>query len=236
MSSDKPVKKRRFRYQIDMGPLSMMLWGIGIFFFIAWIFVLGIFVGRGFLPGKISNLSDLNGEIYNLSETIDVNKTNETKQPIPSSTLETEPELAFYDKLTTKKDEAKINIQPEAVTETQKTTVPPRETIAVQASSSDKKIDPAPAPVVSTPKPPTPTGAGQYTIQVASIAEIATAQKTVKQLVQKGFDAYYYETKVKGKTYYRVRCGKFSNRADAVKSSLKLQEKTGLKGYVTGTE
>jgi cell division septation protein DedD len=234
MSSDKPVKKRRWRYQIDMGPLSMILWCIGIFFFLTWIFVLGIFVDRGFLTGKISNISDLKDEIYNLQETVDTKKTNETKQPIHSDTLETEPELAFYDKLTTKKDEARINIQPETVSEVHKTPAPTSETFAVQASSIDKKIDPAPA--VSTPKPPAPAGAGQYTIQVASIAELATAQKTVKQLGQKGFDAYYYETKVKGKTYYRVRCGKFSNRADAVKSSLKLNEKTGLKGYVTGTE
>jgi cell division septation protein DedD len=225
MAGDKPVKKRRWRYQIDLGPLSMMLWCLFIFFFLTWIFVLGIFVGRGFLPGKISDLSNLKGEITKLQEPVE---TKETMNSNPSG--ETEPELAFYDKLTTKKDEARNDLQTAAPAEINKAPAPIRETIPLQPTASDKKNITGTA--VSTPT----SGSSRYTIQVASIAELASAEKTVKHLVEKGFDAYYYAVKVKGKTYYRIRCGKFSDKEEALKYSLKLKEKTGLKGYVTGNE
>jgi septal ring-binding cell division protein DamX len=243
MADETQVKKKRWRYQIDLGPLSIIVWGICIFFFLAWIFVLGIFVGRGFLPDNISDLSEIKGEINKLHDTVETKEAKETKASTPSSLPEKEPELAFYDKLTTKKDEANSSLQNEIVAETPKTPVPLKDTIPAKPAADDKKVAAAPPPVVdkkeaapsssvTTPKP----GAGKYTIQIASIADLAKAQKTVKQLVEKGFDAYYYVTKVKGKTYYRVRCGKFSDRAEAVKTALKVQEKTGYKGYVTGSE
>jgi len=227
MASDKSLKKKRWRYQIDLGPLSILLWGIIFFFFVSWIFILGIIVGRDSLPGKITSLFNLKGESNKLQESVETKKTEESSH---SGNLETEPELAFYDKLTTKKDEAKNSLQTEAGAETQKTPAPPRETVAIQPSVSDKKDVATPAD--STPK----SVSGKYTIQVASITELVSAEKKVKQLIGKGFDAYYYETKVKGKTYYRIRCGKFSDRVEALKYSLKLEEKTGLKGYVTGID
>jgi cell division septation protein DedD len=261
MTEETPEKKRRWRYQIDLGPLSLFVWGICIFFFLAWIFVLGIFVGRGFMPEKISDLSGLQGEISKLHDSLETKETKEAKTPGSVNVSEKEPELKFYDKLTTKKEEARINIQDEPTYETAKSspvTVPLKETVAVQQPVNEVK---PPVQMVSVPlnekKPPVlttaapennkktisspavpvaKTGAGKYTIQLAAIAERAKAEKTVKQLIEKGFDAYYYETKVKKKTFYRIRCGRFTDRAEAVKTALKLQEKTGLKGYVTGAE
>jgi septal ring-binding cell division protein DamX len=243
MTEETPKKKRRWKYQIDLGPLSMLVWVICIFFFLAWIFVLGIFVGRGFLPDSISNLSDLKGEINKFQTPVVTKDAKEEKAFESPDPMEKEPELAFYDKLTTKKDDARSSIQSEAIPEAPKPTpAPPRETVEAQPSISDKKVTAPPA--VSDKKmdalfsavPATKIGSGKYTIQVASIAGLSAAQKAVKQLVDKGFDAYYYETKVKGKTYYRIRCGKFQDRAEAVETALKLQEKTGYKGYVTGSE
>jgi cell division septation protein DedD len=275
MTEDTPKKKRRWRYMIDLGPLSLFVWITCIFFFITWIFVLGIFVGRGFMPEKISDLSGIQGEISKLHDTLESTETRETKKPVSSSVSEKEPELAFYDKLTTKKEEARVNIPSGSTYEESKSspvTVPLKETAAVQQPISENKT---PAQAVAIPvndkmaqtptaavpandkkapgqtvaatanakktvAPPavsaSKTGAGKYTIQLAAIAERAKAEKTVKQLIEKGFDAYYYETKVKNKTYYRIRCGKFADRAEAVKTALKLQEKAGLKGYVTGAE
>jgi septal ring-binding cell division protein DamX len=242
MTEEKPKKKRRWKYQIDLGPLSMLVWGICIFFFLAWIFVLGIFVGRGFLPESISNFSELKSEINKFQTTVETKGTKKEGSIDSSDPIEKEPELAFYDNLTTKKDYARSNIQNDTVLETLvPDPSPPRETVAVQPPASDKKVmvqkpandkTIAPSPAVSATK----IGSGKYTIQVASIAGLSAAQKTVKQLVDKGFDAYYYETTVKNKTYYRIRCGNFSDRAEAVKTALKLQQKTGFKGYVTNSE
>jgi cell division septation protein DedD len=261
MTEETQKKKRRWRYQIDLGPLSLFVWSACIFFFVAWIFVLGIFVGRGFMPGKISDLSGLQGEMSKLHDTLESKEIKETRMPVSSSFSEKEPELEFYDQLTTKKDDARINFQNDAMPETPKSspvTVPLKEPISARqtvnesnppdqtaATIADDNKSPVqttavPASEKKTVSPPAvtaaKTGSGKYTIQLAAIAERAKAEKTVKQLIEKGFDAYYYETKVKNKTLYRIRCGRFSDRADAVKTTLKLQNKTGLKGYVTGAE
>jgi len=223
-------KKKRWNFKIDLGPLSIILWGIGILFILAWIFILGIFVGRGFLPGEITDVSELKGEINKIQGAIKPEDTTASNMTTSDDLKETEPEFVFYDKLTTKKDEAKNNLYTEPGTEINKTVSNPIKPMEVQTSGSDIKEVKHPAD--SKPK----SDSGQFTIQVASIAELASAEKTVKQLVEKGFNAYYYETIVKGKKYYRVRCGKFSDKAEAQKYSIRLQEKTGFKGYVTDTE
>jgi septal ring-binding cell division protein DamX len=40
-------------------------------------------------------------------------------------------------------------------------------------------------------------------------------------------DAYLQETAVKGKTYYRVRCGKFVTKEEANAYALKLPKEAG---------
>jgi cell division septation protein DedD len=229
MSSAKPQKKRVWRCQIDLGPLSIILWGIFVLFFMAWIFVLGIFVGRGILPGKITNIFETKGENTKLTKSIEIEGEKKSYSVSSDILEETEPELAFYAKLTTKKDETKNNSHPEE-TEINKTIPSAPSPAEVKTSGNDVKD------VKSSGDSTDRSGQGQYTIQVASITELAKAEKSVKQLVEKGFNAYYYEATVKGKKYYRVRCGKFSDRMEAQKYSLRLEEKTGLKGYVTGVE
>jgi Sporulation related domain. len=41
---------------------------------------------------------------------------------------------------------------------------------------------------------------------------------------------------VKGKPYFRVRCGPFKNRETAEKRKISLQAKEGLKGFVTSVD
>lgn len=227
MSDNKTQKKKGWKYRIDLGPVSIILWGIFILFFMAWIFILGIFVGRGFVPGKITDISEIKGEITKLKNPIEADVSPDTYSAPSDDSKETEPELAFYDRLTSKKDEAKYIRKTEA-NETKRTVPPASGLTEIQDSSSDNLRPSGDSAVKS--------GSGRYTIQVASIAELANAEKTVKQLLEKGYDAYYYETIIKGKKYYRIRCGKFSDRAEAQVYLLRLEEKTGLKGYVTDAE
>jgi cell division protein FtsN len=229
MSSVKPQKKKGWRYQINLGPLSIVIWGLFFLFFMAWIFILGIFVGRGVLPGSLTNLFEKKGENARLTRSIGSAKDTESFTTSMDSPVETEPELDFYNELTAKKDEAKNTIRSEEARITKTPTSPQISTEEKPSVKEEKQIS---TPAISTDS----RGAGQYTIQVASITELAKAEKTVKQLIEKGFNAYYYEASVKGKKYYRVRSGKFSDRAEAQKYSLRIEGKTGLKGYVTGVE
>jgi cell division septation protein DedD len=252
MADEKKAKKRQWRLQIDLGPLSIILWGILIFFCLIWIFVLGIFVGRGFFPGRITSLTELKSEINRLEETVSKEKTTkaETASPID---IEKEPELAFYDRLTTKKDDAIVNsagqekedkkedtVTTKPVTDTPAVTKD-KETASAAPATGDKDAD-AVSPDAkdksawTAPSGPK-SGKGKYTIQVAAIPEYEKAEKTVKLLIEKGFDAYYYETTIKGKTYYRVRCGSYPTKEDAAKHTGEIEKKAGLKGcYVTDVD
>lgn len=229
MAGSKAQKKDKgWRFRVNLGPLSIFLWGIFILFFMSWIFVLGIFVGRGFAPDEITDISEIKGELIRLTKPIE-NETREDTYSAPTDTTEeTVPELAFFNRLTTKKDESRNNLKTEEKTSDRTVSEAPAKASAAPASGADN--------VKSSGNSAVKSGSGQYTIQVASISELANAEKAVKELLEKGFDAYYYEATVKGKKYYRVRCGRFSDRAEAQIYSLKLEEKTGLKGYVTGVE
>ena len=75
-----------------------------------------------------------------------------------------------------------------------------------------------------------------YTVQVASLGEMDKAEKMIKELIDQGHEAYYFEANVEGRTYYRIRCGKFAQREDAVKYAQRLEQETGLKGFVSKVE
>jgi len=226
MTGEKQHKNRRWNFQINLGPLSIILWGMGILFFLGWIFTLGIFVGRGLLPSEITDVSELKGEINKIQQAIRPEEKTGAAATTSDDNKAAEPELVFYDKLTTKKDEARDETYPEPISEVNRTVSQPVKPVATQTTAESDKVKP---PADSTPKS---SASGQFTVQIASFPELEKAEKTVKQLIEKGFNAYYYETVVKGKKYYRVRCGKFPNRAAAEK----YQKKTGLKGYVTDIE
>jgi len=200
-------KKRLKRYQIELTSLSIFLWSFGLLFLLSWIFVLGILVGRGFFPDSVTALSDLKGQISKLQEMISRNKSTDSghnKKPDP------EPKLAFYEKLSSKKEEAVKG----PITESKKGT---------GSTNSNRKQD-------------VPIPAGQYTVQIASLREREKAEKMVDRLMDRGYPAYFYEVKINGKVYYRIRCRKFINREEAQHYADKLAKEEGIKGYVTRIE
>ncbi len=240
-------EKRSRKYQIELTPLSIFLWGGCLFFVLAWIFVLGILVGRGFLPGAVTALSDLKNQIGVLQQMVSREKSQDLG---PSKKSDSDPKLAFYDKLSSKK------------VETPKDTVPPRrpeksarektnakETHSSQVLSPKREASGAhmaegrnqvEASKVASPErkesaePSVPKG--KYTVQLASFDEKNKAEKLIGDLAQRGYQAYSYEANVKGKTYYRVRCGTFPSRKAAEDYAWKLGKEAGIKGFVSRIE
>lgn len=223
-------KKKGKRYQIELTYFSALLWTVFLFFLLTWIFVLGILVGRGFLPGTVTTISDLKGQIKKLQEIVSRKETFNSRSPKENDNA---PELAFYEKLASKKNEVIKNWKPEKDTD-----LPEKET------PSEGVIEPRNPPLDKEEKEVIETGKGvpeslseaQYTVQIASIGDIGMAETMVGQLIEQGYEAYYYETSVKGKAYYRIRCGKFASRAGANSYAQKLKEETGLKGFVSRIE
>ncbi|OQY49002.1 MAG: hypothetical protein B6240_04110 [Desulfobacteraceae bacterium 4572_87] len=89
----------------------------------------------------------------------------------------------------------------------------------------------APADHVKTPSPSSP-GSGLYVVQVASLDQEKQAFDMVNRLVKKGYSAYHYKIFIKGRNYFRVRCGTFKTRNEALDTQQKLAENEHLKGFV----
>ncbi|MBW2063430.1 MAG: SPOR domain-containing protein [Deltaproteobacteria bacterium] len=211
--SKKGVKKK---YRIEMTSLSLFLWGFCLLFLLTWVFVLGILVGRGFLPGDFTVISDLKSQIAKLEEiTARKGPGQEGRRP---KSREKDLELMFYEKLSNKKEEAKK-----------------REVVVRREDSTPKGREPRKSSVSKSATIPSVSGS-KYTVQVASLGELDRAKMLISQLKQKGYSAYYYEVTINGKTYYRVRCGKFDSKRQATEFARKLERDSGIRGFVSKVE
>jgi len=176
----------------------MFFWGVGLFVLLAWIFVLGILVGRGFLPKGVKALTELKTQITKLQDMVNRKDSTELDQ---IRKLAKDPEFAFYKELSRKSEEK------------------------VEKSPSDpKKIN----------KPS--EASGQYTLQIASLDNELKAANLAERLNNRGHPAYYYKVNVKGKTYYRVRCGIFNNKKEANDFQRLIAKQERIKGFITKSE
>jgi DedD protein len=69
---------------------------------------------------------------------------------------------------------------------------------------------------------------GRWTIQVNAFPDEKSAKTWVEKLKSKGYNAYMTEVKNKGKTWYRVRVGRFASREEAQKMEEALKTKENL--------
>jgi cell division septation protein DedD len=221
-------KKKSRKYQIELTPLSIFLWGGCVFFVLAWIFVLGILVGRGFLPGAVTALSDLKNQLGALPHKVSREKPQQELEATKES--DSEPKLGFYDNLSSKKVEPpKEATAPRHArrTNSSRQLSHTRESTGAQKAITQNRKEETREPQASK---------GKYTVQLASLENKNKAEKFIRDLVQRGYPAYFYEAKVKGKSYYRVRCGQFPSRKTAEDYASKLRREAGLKGFVSRTE
>jgi cell division septation protein DedD len=218
------------KYRIEMTSFSIFIWTFILFFLLIWVFVLGIFMGRFYFPGAVSAISGIKEQIGKLPGIAGQSKSAETASPKKETP---DPKLAFYDRLSSKKETAQkktVNVP----------TVSKKPVTGKNANPEPPARNPSPRPAAK-PKPErtvagaekgvTP-GAGRYTIQLASLELASQAEKLSKKLVNRGFPAYYYDVEIKGKTYYRVRCGRFGTRKEAAAFVKKLEAEAGVKGFV----
>ena len=76
----------------------------------------------------------------------------------------------------------------------------------------------------------------EYIVQVASLDSEARATKMVNRLIGKGYSAYSYKVFIKGRKYYRVRCGMFRTREEATNIRKRLAKNEKLNGLVRKIE
>jgi cell division septation protein DedD len=243
-----PAKKSK--YQIELSSMSFLFWVVCIVFVMGWIFVLGVLVGRGFLPAN-SAIADLKAQVTKLQEMVARNKRADQK---PQAKEDIDSKLGFYDKLESKKEDKKKPF-PELPPETPKSEKPvkpadttvadvkadiaKKESLAkkqdtAKSAGPDKKVkEAATEPVKAAEKI---TGPFRYVIQIAALDEKVKAEDMVRKLSGRGVDAYLQETVVKGKTYYRVRCGKFVTKEEANDYAHNLPKEAGTNWRVVNVE
>ena len=201
-----------------------MVW-IGLLLFIAaWMFVLGILVGRGMAPVNLE-AGKLEQELAALKAKM--LRQEQTKVEARASAQHGgKTELGFYEALKDPKAEKPFKPLPKPVRPIEpqpvrKPSVQPAKTVKAAESKPVPKPAAKPKPA---PAPQKSLAPGKYSVQVAAVKETRNAARLVGELRKKGYRAYQIRTEVPGKgIWYRVRVGAFTDRASAVKVAGKLK-------------
>ena len=163
----------------------------------------------------------------------DMVNNKETPGKNAKSKTTSDPELVFFDRLSSKKEEVKKKWTPKKENRKVKEEPPGSKKNSPRHVKGEKEIQRSSDNVTR----PDPAGDGfHFTVQIASLADGDQAEKMIKQLNRRGYPAYFYEVRIDGKMFYRVRCGKFANRTEAKKYAEKLVIEEGIKGFVSKLE
>ncbi len=191
------------RYHFELSRTSIFLWSVGAFVLLGWIFTLGILAGRGLLPGGVKTLAELKIQIGKIQQMISRSDRSELER---IKELQKDPKFAFYDELSGKKSD--VVKKPSSSPKRQKKDLRERE--QGKGSKALKK----------------------YIVQVASLDSEAKATEMVNRLIGQGYPAYSYKIFIKGRRYYRVRCGMFETKEEAINIKKRLAKNEKLDGLV----
>ena len=225
-------------------------WIFVIFFVCAWMFILGILVGRGTAPVKF--------DITAIEKKLETLKKEDPAEPkkMPtqkgSAALKDKTKLEFYEALKENSDDTKVpqlqkpEIIKKKVEKPDKAAASPKpQETTPKKSASEKTVSLKAAPQKSkplqTPSKPAPTKekttapkkadpAGPvYTIQAASVRNAKDADQLIQKLKKSGYPAYRAIGKIPGKgIWFRVRIGEYDNKSEA-RRILDNLKKLGLK-------
>jgi len=226
-------KKKSSKKQTRKG---LILW-IGLtLFFCAWMFVLGILVGREMVPVKF-DMEKLQNELAALKEAVIKKELDQYK--INSNTDDSKTKMGFYETLKKTGGEAGLKNdtikrpkepEPKKIASLQKKKMSTSKTVpAPKAKTSDlKKVTQNNLPAVEKQD----RAGNKFTIQVASLKDSGTADQLVSRLKKGGYPAYRSLGKVPGKgIWYRVRVGYFNSRTEAG-PTIKQLKKEKIEGII----
>jgi len=215
-------------------------WLVAVFFVCAWMFGIGVLVGRGTSPLKI-DISELQKKLQFARD--ELKKKEQAQIPQKPDPAKGKPELEFYESLKKNGDDAEIpEVPPPPLIEKEIEPAPPkipanpkkeskkrltktRKMITEQTAPSEKESAEKSKPQPAAPESRAQPAGKPYTVQVAAFKAAGDADKLVAELKQKGFSAYRAIGKVPGKgIWYRVRVGEFNTKAEAGSTIAKLKK------------
>ncbi len=231
--SEKKASSKKSLFTVQLTRKKLFL-GLGVAFVsLAWMFTLGVLVGRDLSPVRF-DVKKIKKELIALKQK--ALKADQTLSEIEKEKLSNDPELGFYEVLTDKKKEAELKfakapkrsakIEETSLTAARASQAYKKEQIPLKLSAVDKqaaKLDKTPP---AAPKEDKMEGQGLLTIQVASLKDLQEAKQMVDRLKRKGYQAYEVTAALGEKgTFHRVRVGRFadSDKASQVAARLKRE-------------
>ena len=208
-----------------------IVWGryLLVFFVAAWMFVLGVLVGRGTAPVNFDTQA-LQKELKALRDAMLQKEREEVERAMRGE--DQQNNLQFYKALKTDEPDAAMAIpappqaQPEPPPDNRPNAAPeagpPHKTKApVMAKPAAGAVKPASPPPPKAPPRASPNG--QFTIQVAAMKDGAAAERIVANLKKDGYSAYLSRIVIPGKgLWFRVRVGSYSSREQAAADMQRL--------------
>jgi cell division protein FtsN len=230
-----PLSKKPF---LVLSRKALIGWACFIFFVCAWMFVIGVLVGRDTAPIKF-DIAGIQKKLEAAKEDLENKELSRIQEK--SGITKDKTKLDFYEALRdnredTQLDKKKLSPSISKKAEPLPAKKPPRSI----ADKADRNIiEKKPPPGKKPTKPPQkPSSASKskirpsvktYTIQAASVKNARDADRLVAELKKTGYHAYRAIGKVPGKgIWYRVRVGKYRNKAEARITMQKLK-RAGIK-------
>jgi len=226
-------EKEKEKKSFELKQHGTAIWIGMIVFSSAWMFVLGIFVGRGTAPVKF-DIEKLQKELIALKEI--VIKEEQKRFKVYSEAAQKKTNLGFYEAL--KETKSGAGLQTEIPKQTKKPASKKAVSKRKTPKSSQKSRSQSAAVAKKAPDGKIAdsgkTGGSEknLTIQIASLRKAKSADEMVAKLKNRGYRAYRTIGKIPGKgVWYRVRVGYYKNRADA-ETTLKKLKKDNLTAYL----
>jgi len=213
-------------------------WMVAILFLCAWMFVLGVLVGRDTAPVKFDIQQLFHGRDDSHPEAQAEEQSQSTKDSV---TVKDKTKLRFYEDLPEDQKDTRVpDIKPEQIArpknedQSQSKTAESHQKSQIEKADTENATSPKTAARQEDQKETAAAGAKQssgalYTIQAASVKNATDADRMVASLKQKGYPAYRSIGKVAQKgIWFRVRIGEYNSKAEAQQTLNKLK-KLGLK-------
>jgi cell division septation protein DedD len=226
---------------------GMVRWGV-IFLVSAWMFLLGILVGRGTAPLQFE-FDSLQKELIALRDEDAAEARRRLR--IDTESLNGQPPLEFHEALKESDESEGITGQPEVSAEKPETASKPIENktplvtkgpLPSKTGGNAAGNPPAPPPKKPAEKETaagkpvaatmSPGGEGKFTVQVASFKEADDADRMVAALKKKNYPAYRIAGIIPDKgIWHRVRVGGFDSSA-AAKAMVKKLKTDRISAFV----
>ena len=227
MSAARKRKKTKKPVRFEVSRLALTGWCFGLFLALFWMFLLGLFVGKGITPANI-NFTEIKKRMMAEGIWPGSSEMGRQESPPPSTTTKKKiplKDLEFYEKLAKKKE---AQLQKPAVAKTPPKEKPPT-TVAAKPPPPAKQQEKS----AEQQKPST----DRFTVQLASFKDLASAKKFSARFRGLKHKATIREVELSGKgRWYRVQVGKLASREEATALANDLAQKYQLHAFVIGLE